>query len=82
MVVEGRLARLPGFEAVPSPAEEELAGRIMARLAEAGLQGPTTTELAASLSSHPDALGPVLDFLAARGRARLVGTPSGSPRRS
>ncbi len=73
MVVEGRLARLPGFEAVPSPAEKKLAALIMARLAEAGLQGPTTAELSASLPGHPDALGPVLGFLAAEGRVRLVG---------
>ncbi len=73
MVVEGRLARLSGFEAVPSPAEADLAERIMARLAEAGLQGPTGAELADSLSVGPDALDPVLGFLAARGRAHLVG---------
>ena len=73
MVVEGRLARLPGFEAVPSPAEADLAERIMARLAEAGLQGPTGAELAGSLSVGLDALGPVLGFLAAGGRAHLVG---------
>ncbi len=73
MVVEGRLARLTGFEVVPSPAEEELAGRIMAHLTEAGLQGPTTTELAAGLSLRADALGPVLSFLEAQGRVRLVG---------
>ncbi|MYA10493.1 MAG: selenocysteine-specific translation elongation factor [Gemmatimonadetes bacterium] len=73
VVIEGRLARLAGFEAVPSPAEEELAGRIMARLAETGLQGPTTPELSASLSRHVDALGPVLGFLAAKGRIRLLG---------
>ena len=73
MVIEGRLARLTGFRAVPSPAETELAERIMAHLAEAGLQGPTTAALAADLSPGPDALGPVLDFLAAKGRVRLVG---------
>lgn len=73
MVVEGRLARLPGFEAVPSPAEADLAERIMARLAEAGLQGPTGAELAGSLSVGADALDPVLAFLAAGGRAHLVG---------
>ncbi len=73
VVVEGRLARLPGHEAVPSAAEEELAARIMAHLAEAGLQGPATAELAAALSLPPAALGPVLGFLAAKGRVRLVG---------
>ena len=73
VIIEGRLARLPGFEAVPSAAEEKLASRVMALLAESGLQGPATAELAAALSVRTDALGPVLGFLAAKGRVRLVG---------
>lgn len=73
LVIEGRLARLPGFAAAPSPAENELARRLMAALTEAGLQGPTTPELAAALSTEPEALGPLLGFLAAAGRIRLVG---------
>lgn len=73
IVVEGRLARLPGFEAVPSPAEEKLAARIMKRLATAGLQGPTTAELADGLSLRSDALGPVLGYLAGGARVQLVG---------
>lgn len=73
LVVEGRLAWLPGFEAVPSPAEEELVERMMALLAKAGLQGPTTSELAAGLSVGPDALEPLLRFLVAGGRLRFLG---------
>lgn len=73
LVIEGKRARLPGFEAAPSPEEEELAGRVMAALLAAELQGPATSELAATLSTTPEALGPLLDYLAAGGRIRLVG---------
>ena len=73
LVVEGRLARLPDFAPVPSAAEEELAERTMALLARAGLQGPTTSELATGLSVDPDALEPLLRFLAAQDRIRFLG---------
>ena len=73
LVIEGRLARLPGFQPVPTPAEEALAARIMAILEEAGLQGPATAELAAALSTPAERLGPLLRFLAERGRVRLIG---------
>ena len=73
IVVEGRLARKPGFRPVPSAAEEKLARRILARVGEAGLQGPTTAELASALAVPAAALDPVLGFLAAQDRVRLVG---------
>lgn len=73
LVTEGRLARLPGFEAVLSSGEEELAVRLMEVLTGAGLQAPTEAELAADLATTPAALRPLLGFLAGRGRIRLVG---------
>lgn len=73
LVTEGRLARLPGFEAALSPDEEEVARRVMEVLKRAGLRAPTAEELADGLATGPDALRPLLNFLAARGRVRLVG---------
>ena len=73
LVVAGKLARLPGFEAAPTPAEEEVAARIIAFVKDAGLQGPATAELAAGLSERQAALEPLLEYLAAEGRIRLLG---------
>ncbi len=72
LVVEGRTARLPDFTAALSPDEAALAERLTATLAKAGLQGPTTTELAAQASGHPRTAA-VLEFLALKGRIRLLG---------
>ena len=72
LVVESKTARLPGFKAALSPDEAALAERLTAILAKAGLQGPTTAELAAQASDHPR-VAAVLEFLAAKGRARLLG---------
>ena len=72
LVVSGGTARLPGFEPVLSPDEAALAERLTALLREAGLQGPTTAEAAAHAADHPRTAA-VLDFLAAKGRARLLG---------
>ena len=72
LVVEGKAARLPEFEAVLSPDEEALAARIADLLDKAGLQGPTTEELSALVSDHPRT-APVLGFMAGRGCVRLLG---------
>lgn len=72
LVVEGKAARLPQFEAVPSPQEEALAARIADILENAGLQGPTTEELSSMVSDHPRTVA-VLGFMAARNRVRLLG---------
>ena len=72
LVVEGKAARLPEFEAALSPEEEALAARIAHLLDKAGLQGPTTEELSALVSDHPRT-APVLGFMASRGRVRLLG---------
>ena len=72
LVMEGRTARLPDFQAALSPDEAALAERLIAILAKAGLQGPTTAELAALASGHPRT-GAVLEFLALKGRVRLLG---------
>ena len=71
LIVEGTVARLPGFEAALSAREEELARRIVAVVADAGLEGPTTGELEDRLSGHPGTAA-VLAFLAERGDLRLL----------
>ena len=72
LVVEGRVARLPGFQVVLSAAEEEVAGRIEEILGRAGLQGPSTEEIVAAVGSLPDTVLAVLNFLAGRGRILLL----------
>ena len=72
LIVDGKVARLPGFEAALSPEEEELSNRILRHLEDAGLQGPATDELEALLSGHPRT-GAVLAFLASKGRILLLG---------
>ena len=72
LVVEGKAARLPQFEAALSPQEEALAARIADVLEKAGLQGPTTEELSAMVSDHSRTES-VLAFMAARDRVRLLG---------
>lgn len=72
LIVTGGTARLPDFEAALSPDETALAERLTALLRDAGLQGPTTAEAVAQTSNHPRTAA-VLDFLAAKGRARLLG---------
>ena len=71
LVIEGTIARLPEFRAAPSPREEELAGRLLGILAEAGLGGLTTTELEDRLSGHPRTAA-ILAFLGERGELRLL----------
>ena len=71
LVIEGTVARLPGFQAVLSGEEEELSLRLAGILGDAGLEGLTTTELQDRLSSHPRTPA-VLAFLAARGEVRLL----------
>ena len=72
LVVEGKAARLPQFEAALSPQEEALAARIADVLEKTGLQGPTTEELSTMVSDHPRTES-VLAFMAARDRVRLLG---------
>ena len=72
LVVEGRTARLPDFSAALSRDEAALAEHLTATLAKAGLQGPTTPELAAQASGHPRTAA-VLEFLVLKGRIRLLG---------
>ena len=71
LVIEGTIARLPEFLAAPSPREEELAGRLLGILSEAGLEGLTTTELEDRLSGHPKTAA-ILAFLGKRGELRLL----------
>lgn len=72
LIVDGKVARLPGFEAALSPDEEELSNRILRHVEDAGLQGPATDELEALLSGHPRTSA-VLAFLASEGRILLLG---------
>lgn len=71
LVIESKIARLPGFEPALSPDEERLAERILATLEDADLQGPDTSELLRRVSGHP-ATGAVLRFLTVRGRVRRL----------
>ncbi len=73
LAVKGKVARLPGFEAALSPAEEGVAARVEAILARAGLQGPSTGELVAGAQASRETALAVLDFLARRSRIRLLG---------
>ena len=72
LIVDGKVARLPGFRAALSPDEEEVSNRILQYLEDAGLQGPATDEVEALLSDHPRT-GAVLAFLASEGRILLLG---------
>ena len=72
LVIEGKIARLPEFRAALSPEEEELSQRILRLLAEAGLQGPATSEMEELVAGHPRT-AEVLAFLAADGRILLLG---------
>ncbi len=72
LIVDGKVARLPGFEVALSAEEEELSNRILGFLEHAGLQGPATDELKALVSGHPRT-GAVLAFLASEGRIVLLG---------
>ena len=73
LVVEGKVARLPDFEAALSPADEKIADRVMEALAAARLQGPTTDELKARLPRAGPRLEAILDFLRAQGRIHRLG---------
>lgn len=72
LVIEGKTARLPDFEAALEPEQERLAERLAAVLDAAGLEGPSTEELLARAEAGEN--GPaVLGFLAERGTVRFVG---------
>lgn len=71
LVVEGTIARLPGFQAALSPQDRELARRLLGVLADAGLEGFTRTELEDRCSGHAETAA-VLAFLADRGEVRLL----------
>ncbi len=73
LVIQGKVARLPDFEAAPSPDEARVAGRIMEALATAGIQGPTTEELKALSPGSGSRVEPILDFLRAEGRIQRLG---------
>jgi len=73
LVIQGKVARLPDFEAALSPDEDRIAGRIMEALATAGLQGPTTDELRVQLPRAGQRLEAILDFLRAEGRIHRLG---------
>ena len=73
LVIEGKVARLPDFEAALSPDDEEIAGRIMETLAAARLQGPTTDELEVRLPGAGPRLEAILGFLRAQGRIHRLG---------
>ncbi len=71
LVIEGKVARLPGFEPALSPAEERLAERILTILDDAGLKGPDLGELQAALDDPGTEA--VLRFLAMQDRVRVLG---------
>lgn len=71
LVIEGKVARLPGFEPALSPAEERLAERILTILGDAGLKAPDTNELRDTLGDPGTEA--VLRYLATQGRVRLLG---------
>jgi len=71
LVIEGTIARLPGFEAAMSPREQEVARRLLRILGDAGLEGFTTPELEDRLPGRPGA-AQVLSHLADTGEVRLV----------
>ncbi|MCY3546981.1 MAG: selenocysteine-specific translation elongation factor [Gemmatimonadetes bacterium] len=71
LVVERKIARLPGFEPTLSPAEEQLAERILEVLHDAGLKGPDTSELQEAVDDP--GTGAVLRYLATQGRVRMLG---------
>ena len=71
LVVEEKVARLPGFEPTLSPAEELLAERILKVLGDVGLKGPDTSQLQQAVDDP--GTGAVLRFLAMQGRVRLLG---------
>ncbi len=73
LVIEGKVARLPDFEAVLSADEEKIAHRIMEILLTEGLRGPTTDELGMRLAGAGPRLEPVLEFLRAKGRIHRLG---------
>jgi len=71
LVVERKIARLPGFEPTLSPAEERLAERILEVLGDAGLKGPDTSELQKAVGNP--GTGAVLRYLSTQGRVRMLG---------
>ena len=73
LVIHGKVARLPDFEAALSPDEGRIAARIMEALGTAGLQGPTTDELKALLPGSGPRIEPILDFLRTQGRIHRLG---------
>ncbi len=73
LVIEGKVARLPDFEAVLSTGEEKIAHRIMEVLLTEGLRGPSTDELGMRLAGAGPRLEPVLEFLRAKGRIHRLG---------
>ena len=73
LVIEGKVARLPDFEAALSPDDDRIASRIMEALAAARLQGPTTDELKARLPGAGPRLEAILEFLRAQGRIHRLG---------
>ena len=73
LVIAGKVARLPGFEATPSPEQEVILRRVMVALGAVGLQGPTTGEIIAEVPGPPPEVEAVLTYLAAQGRIRLLG---------
>ena len=70
LVLEGKTARLPEFQAALGPAEAQVAERIAEVLAAAGLEGPSTEELLARVGGGEAEA--VLGFMAGQGRVRLV----------
>lgn len=67
LVVDGRLARLPDFEATLSPEQLRLHDSVVAAVEEAGFEPLETDELVARVGGGERALAPVLDRMRADG---------------
>lgn len=67
LVVDGRLARLPDFEATLSPEQMRLHDSVVAAVEEAGFEPLETDELVARVGGGEPALAPVLDRMRADG---------------
>lgn len=67
LVVDGRLARLPDFEATLSPEQLRLHDSVVAAVEEAGFEPLETDELVARVGGGEPALAPVLDRMRADG---------------
>lgn len=67
IVFEGDTARLASFTAKLNLDDEELRGKVLSLVREAGFEAPTVAEISAALSLTPAIFKPVLDYMVAQG---------------